>query len=357
MIMGKQFIVLDETEPANGFYIKLSGVDTSRFVLNPVMLFMHERERGVIGRWENLRASGGRLLADAVFDASTELGRETEYRVLNGFLRAASVGLSDCEINGNVIEKCVLEEISIVDIPAIKNTVKMSKTKPKNGKIKVLFALESEKGKKAVEDDLRQAVIQLLNLPADAMDNDILEAVRALVEQSEQNSEDNRHIDSLQSRGIITGVMGNMLKMSLKTTPKECKEAIIQIEKENEGKINGLIQQAVRDRKVIPAEVAVFENIGKQVGVESFSALLRVINPAVKVSDLINNQYLQQEKTLDWYRKFAPETLENDPVLYKRLVASSDGATTVKDLDYYRKNNPDYLKEHPELYKKMTKNL
>ena len=354
--MGKQFIVLDETEPANGYYIRLSGVDTSRFVLNPVMLFMHERERGVIGRWENLKASSGKLLADAVFDASTELGKETEYRVLNGFLRAASVGLSDCEINGNIIEKCVLEEISIVDIPAIKNAVKMSKTKPKNGKIKVLFALESEKPAEASTDDLKPALIQLLNLPADATD-DILETVRDLVEQSEQNSEDNRRIDSLQSRGIITGIMGNMLKMSLKTTPKECKEAITQIEKENGEKINGLIQQAVRDRKLIPMEIAVFETIGKQVGVENFSALLRVINPAVKVSDLINNQYLQQKKTLDWYRKFAPEALENDPELYKRLIVASDGAATVKDLDYYRKNDPDYLKEHPELYKKMVKSI
>ena len=355
--MGKQFIVLDETEPANGYYIRLSGVDTSRFILNPVMLFMHERERGVIGRWENLKTSGGKLLADAVFDASTELGKETEYRVLNGFLRAASVGLSDCEFNENVIEKCVLDEISIVDIPAIKNAVKMSKTKPKNGKIKVLFALESEKGKKAVEDDFKQAVIQLLGLPTEATDDDILETIRALVEQSEQNSEDNRHIDSLQSRGIITGVMGNMLKMSLKTTPKECKEAITQIEKENEEKINGLIQQAVRDRKVIPAERAVFETIGNQVGVENFSALLRVINQAVKVSELINNQYLQQERTLDWYRKYNPEALENDPALYNRLIAASDGEVTVKDLDYYRKNDPSYLKEHPELYKKMIKKL
>lgn len=43
--------------------IQTKGIRTERFKKNPVMLYMHAREKGVIGRWDNIRTEGSQLIA------------------------------------------------------------------------------------------------------------------------------------------------------------------------------------------------------------------------------------------------------------------------------------------------------
>ena len=49
-----------------------SGADLSVFENNPVMLLNHDDWDLPIGRWENIRIEGTRILADAVFDEDDE---------------------------------------------------------------------------------------------------------------------------------------------------------------------------------------------------------------------------------------------------------------------------------------------
>ena len=79
------FIVSDETINSYGFSVLTAGIDTAHFEKNPVMYYMHNRESGIIGRWENIRKDGAKLLADAVFDNSTDLARQVQNQVANGF--------------------------------------------------------------------------------------------------------------------------------------------------------------------------------------------------------------------------------------------------------------------------------
>lgn len=79
------FVVSDESVNSYGFAVLTAGIDTSRFEKNPVMYYMHDREKGVVGRWENIRKDGKRLLADAVFDDSTELSKQVRGQVEKGF--------------------------------------------------------------------------------------------------------------------------------------------------------------------------------------------------------------------------------------------------------------------------------
>jgi transposase len=120
---------------SHGYIVRTSGIDTTRFAKNPVMFYMHEREGGIIGRWDNIRIEGTQLLADAVFDENNPIGRRVMERVEGGFLRSASIGIENAVIeylNGiQVIVKCELKETSIVDIPANCNAVKLYK---KDGK-------------------------------------------------------------------------------------------------------------------------------------------------------------------------------------------------------------------------------
>ena len=161
---------------ADGFVIQTKGIRTERFKKDPVMLYMHAREKGVIGRWDNIRTEGSQLIADAVFDENNPLGKEVKERVDGGFLRSASIGLSVLNyerIDGvDTVTDCELTEVSIVDIPSNRNAVKLF---DKRGLI-VLSLKESADGDK----DLRTQLIEVLKLPATATDGVIIETVTAL---------------------------------------------------------------------------------------------------------------------------------------------------------------------------------
>ena len=79
--MTYTFIISDESVNADGFVIQTKGIRTERFKKDPVMLYMHAREKGVIGRWDNIRTEGSQLIADAVFDENNPLGKEVKERV------------------------------------------------------------------------------------------------------------------------------------------------------------------------------------------------------------------------------------------------------------------------------------
>ena len=76
--MTYTFIISDESVNADGFVIQTKGIRTERFKKDPVMLYMHAREKGVIGRWDNIRTEGSQLIADAVFDENNPLGKEVK---------------------------------------------------------------------------------------------------------------------------------------------------------------------------------------------------------------------------------------------------------------------------------------
>lgn len=88
----KTFILHDETVNTKGFRMLTSGADLSVFENNPVMLLNHDDWDLPIGRWENIRVEGTRILADAVFDEDDERAAAVMGKVERGFLKAASIG-------------------------------------------------------------------------------------------------------------------------------------------------------------------------------------------------------------------------------------------------------------------------
>ncbi len=62
------FTLHDESVNTYGFRMLTSGCNLEEFKKNPVMLLNHDDWSMPIGRWENIRIEGGRILADAVFD-------------------------------------------------------------------------------------------------------------------------------------------------------------------------------------------------------------------------------------------------------------------------------------------------
>lgn len=122
------FILNDQTtKNSHGFYLCNSGGDFSRFTDNPVMLFSHNMEQ-LIGKWNNLRIEGDRLLADPEFDQEDEIGLKCKKKVDKGYLKGVSPGIiiNNAEYRANpatgatdlYVTKWELFEGSVVSIPS-----------------------------------------------------------------------------------------------------------------------------------------------------------------------------------------------------------------------------------------------
>jgi len=90
--MKKSFVLHDETINTYGFRMLTSGADLTEFRKNPVMLLNHNDWSLPIGRWENIRIEGGKILGDPVFDMKDERGAEVSGKVDRDFVRMASIG-------------------------------------------------------------------------------------------------------------------------------------------------------------------------------------------------------------------------------------------------------------------------
>ncbi|MBX2969433.1 MAG: HK97 family phage prohead protease [Cyclobacteriaceae bacterium] len=135
--MAATFILSDESVNYLGSRILTSGIDLTRFLTNPIMLYNHEREKVLpIGKWENVRKSGSQLLAEPFFDMDDSFARAVARKVERGILNAASVNVNMIELSEDTslylsgqslptVVKSELIEVSIADIPGNKNAVRL----------------------------------------------------------------------------------------------------------------------------------------------------------------------------------------------------------------------------------------
>lgn len=346
------FVLSDESVNSYGFVVLTEGIDTSAFERNPVMLYMHNRDGNVIGRWENIRKDGKRLLGDAVFDDSTELAATVKKQVKKGFLRSVSIGIEQIateELNGvQTVTKCRLIEVSIVDIPSNENAVKLFRRT--GGYVYNLKELETD----PAPEDLKTALIALLGLEESADDKDIIEAVKAALDGKETPEE---AVDEAIMRGYIDGTQRGTFVALARGNRSAFRDFINGQKKAQVPEITRLINEAVNKRKLLGCETAIFERLGTKIGAKALGELLFTLRPMPKPMELIKGGAAYSDRsqwTLDDYRKFAPQELERDPELYARLVKAEKGEEIAPhSLEWYRRNNPEYLREHPEVYREL----
>ncbi len=316
---------------------------------NPIMFYMHDREKGIIGRWDNMRIDGVKLLADAVFDESTPLGKEVKTRVDGGFLRSASIGINTNThetMNGvDTVTDCELFEVSIVDIPSNQNAVKL---RDKNGRVYL-----SLKDLEQSNDDLKARIIEVLKLPAMATTEQILNAIAALSASAESGS------DKALRFGYIEPSQITMLQLLERTDKLAFTQFMQNKEKETAAQINKELEIAISKGKFITYERDVFQNIGKQLGISVLKQVLSVLPEKRSLADWFRPENKDKMNPDNWgldeYRKYNPQALQDDPELYARLRAQKNGDDfkPAYDLAYYRKHDPEYLAKHPDQYKKL----
>lgn len=346
------FVLSDESVNSHGNVVLTEGIDTTAFERNPVMLYMHNRDGNVIGRWENIRKEDKRLLGDAVFDDSTELAATVKKQVEKGFLRSVSIGIEVIaikDLNGvQSIVKSRLIEVSIVDIPSNKNAVKLCRRS--GGYAYNLKELENDN----TPEDLKAALIALLGLESGADDKDIIEAVKMALEGKETPEE---AVDEAITNGYIDGAQRGTFIALARGNRGAFRDFINGQRKAQAPEISRLINYAVNKRKLLGCETAIFERLGAKIGAKALDELLFTLRPMPKPMEFIKGGAAHSNRSqwkLDDYRKFAPQELERDPELYARLVRAEKGEDiTAHSLDWYRRNNPEYLREHPEVFREL----
>lgn len=110
-------IASDESVDRVGDSLKVAQWDLRNFKRNPVLLAGHDyKPQSTIGRAENIRVDGKKLIFEPVFHGITQLSREVEEMFKKGFLNAWSVGfIPGSDEKGAMNE---LLEISAVPVPA-----------------------------------------------------------------------------------------------------------------------------------------------------------------------------------------------------------------------------------------------
>lgn len=108
--------VVDRT----GDIIKMSGVDLTNYLKNPVILFNHDYDK-IIGKALEVEVIDSKLIFKIQF-ADTKLGNEVYYLLKNGYMNASSIGFIGKEYEGNehgglTFTKIELLELSIVSVP------------------------------------------------------------------------------------------------------------------------------------------------------------------------------------------------------------------------------------------------
>lgn len=274
--MAKDVIISTSRLNSYGTRIITSGIDIDPYKRNPILLYMHER-RNVIGRVENIRFEGDRLIGTPVFDMDDEdaakIGRKWE----NGFLNMVSGGFEPVELSNDpqhllpgqtrsAVTRSVLREVSIADLGSNDDAVKLYEPDGKllqlaagvdNG-IVPLLQLEKQPGEEIPAGEINQdhnqqnlsqmnKILLALGLAATATEDDAVNAITKLLDDA-----------------------GKAQKIEL-------------------ARIEAAVDAAIKDRKVTADKRNTLITLGKTSGFDVLQETIGMLVPSRKPNDVINH--------------------------------------------------------------------
>ncbi len=192
--IDKEYVLSDSSVNEYGFRLLTTGYQLPEFQKNPIGYYMHQRDKGVALKWDDLKVEGDALWGKPVINLLNERGAQTCAEVENGFLNAASVGhivVLDYSTDpdqmlpgqtGPTITRWYNKECSLVDIPGNGNAL-----------TKLYDAQENEinlvdlTGERPVLNNLHlnltRELNKALNLSADADGATMLAAIKTMNER------------------------------------------------------------------------------------------------------------------------------------------------------------------------------
>jgi hypothetical protein len=314
--MAKEAVISTSSINSYGTRVLTSGIDINQYLKNPVLLYMHNRpwqgttnEVGVIGRMENIRIEGDKLIGTPVFNEKNEFAKARQQEWEDGFIKMLSAGLDIIEqseapehiLPGQkrmTLTKTKLVEVSIVDIGANDDSL-------------VLY----HNGKQ-------------INLSAGSQDLDFL---NMKVENNKTNNNKNKEtMEKIAlSLGLEAAASESDVLAKITQLKNENKEAV-ELRKQHEEQMNSAIEQEVRAAiacsKITADKKEHFVKLGKTMGLMALQQTLGLIAVPAKPTGSINQTTANPGGADAKYKKMSEVPREelvklrkDDPKEYARL--------------------------------------
>ncbi|MDN4753154.1 HK97 family phage prohead protease [Porphyromonadaceae bacterium W3.11] len=213
------FVLHDETLNTHGFRMLTSGANLEEFHKNPVMLWNHDNWELPIGRWENIRIEGTKILADANFDLKDPKAAEIARKVEAGYIKACSIGAwavassTDASVmlagqKYATVTEWVVREASICTIGANHNALSVALYDAYGTKINMESSTDIETIITLIDkpitktEGMNKQLLELLNLADNSNESEVLQAVQKLSQTNQELSAELKGIKEKEAAAL-----------------------------------------------------------------------------------------------------------------------------------------------------------
>lgn len=273
--MGKIVRISDESVNCYGTRVLTGGIDLSKYSKNPVLLWMHDRSRGVVGKVEHLEVKDGELLGELVFDKASELSVQLDKQYDFGSMKMVSANFLILETSDDkalvmegqtrqTVTKCELFEVSCVDIGGNDNAMVLSdsegnalKLAEDTGASVLLPLLNSSNNplKKVTDMETKQLALTL-GLAETATEAEISAKINEMKLASAEVATLKSQVDELKKQQDTVALAA----------------------------ITAAVDAAVMEKRITTQMKDHFVELGKQMGLDSLKLTLGAIQPQGKIS-------------------------------------------------------------------------
>lgn len=324
--MAKEVIISTSGLNCYGGRVLTSGIDLTQFQKNPLLLWMHrrsfDRDAMPIGRIDNLRTDGDRLIGTPVFDQNDEFAKKIESKWENGFLRMASAGIEIIETSDapehllqgqtrRTITRCRLEEVSIVDMGGNDEALQLY---DRSGKVLKLAAGEDN-------DALPLLAPEKKDDPS------------GTAPDGKDNNQTNKSTQSMNKEILqLLGLSETATEQEAVGALRLLKEKADKVETLQLASITAVVDGAIAEKRITADKKEHFVNIGKAAGIDSLRTTLSLMQPVRKPTEVIRQTDAPRDDEPKTYAKLSDvpadqlEKLRKErPQDYERLYKAEYG--------------------------------
>lgn len=324
--MAKEVIISTSGLNCYGGRVLTSGIDLTQFQKNPLLLWMHRRsfnrDAMPIGRIDNLRTDGDRLIGTPVFDQNDEFAKKIESKWENGFLRMASAGIEIIETSDapehllqgqtrRTITRCRLEEVSIVDMGGNDEALQLY---DRSGKVLELAAGEDN-------DALPLLAPEKKDDPS------------GTAPDGKDNNQTNKSTQSMNKEILqLLGLSETATEQEAVGALRLLKEKADKVETLQLASITAVVDGAIAEKRITADKKEHFVNIGKAAGIDSLRTTLSLMQPVRKPTEVIHQTDAPRDDEPKTYAKLSDvpayqleKLREERPQDYERLYKAEYG--------------------------------
>lgn len=311
MSKAKRVRISNDCLNSYGTRVLTAGMNVEQYNRNPVLLYMHERGQ-VIGMVKDLRVENEEVSGELVFDEATELSRRCKKQWEFGSLKMVSVGIDIVETSDEkqymvegqtapTITKSKLFEVSLVDIGANDDAIVLQKD-----------GVRVELGKNAAE------VLPLLHSNNNKQKPKQMDQEKLALELGLSKDADEAAISAKLAKLKAEGETAAALREELETL--------------RASRIEGLVNAAIREKKIGEDKKQHFLNLGKKIGAEELQQTFDAMSAQVKLSNLVGGGGSATTVNTGEWKKLSEVPSEElaklrdeNPAQYKKLYKAEYG--------------------------------